>query len=118
MVWDDEHNGETMNFIREDDEVYIFDEDGMELSLSKENVVDLGDDHPPVNREAGKHYISTYDGSVSYGPSLPSTQNFNNSLPSSPNSRQSGGKRKKGKTTKGKKAKAKKGRKTKKSKRR
>jgi hypothetical protein len=117
MLWDAEHNGETMNYLREDAESYVFD-DGMELVLAKANVVDLGDDHPPANKEVGKHYISTYDGSVSYGASLPSTpQNSQNSLSSvnsglsglsgqSGQSGQSGGRRKsKGRKTKSKKSK-------------
>jgi hypothetical protein len=111
MLWDAEHNGETMNYLREDAESYVFD-DGMELVLAKANVVDLGDDHPPANKEVGKHYISTYDGSVSYGASLPSTPQYSrnslNSLSSvnSGQSGQSGGRRKsKGKKTKSKKSK-------------
>jgi len=115
MLWDADHNGETITFVRDDADSYFFDEDGTELILSKADVVDLGDAHPPADRNSTKHYISTYDGSVSYGFSLPSSPQNSQSLPSSQNSGQSGGKRKsKGKKTKTKaKAKAKKSRKAK-----
>ena len=109
MLWDAEHDGETVNFVKEDADSYFFDKDGTELSLSKANVVNLGDAHPPADKEEGKHYISTYDGSVSYGVTPPSSNN-NSSLPSSENSYQSGGRRKN--TRKGK-GKGKRGKKTK-----
>jgi hypothetical protein len=118
MLWDAEHNAETVNYVREDANSYYFDEDGAELVFSKANVVDLGDAHPPANKEEGKHYISTYDGSVSYGFSLPSSPQNSQNFPSSQNSGQSGGRRKNGKKsrkTNGKKSKGK-GRKTKRSK--
>ena len=112
MLWDADHNGETITFVREDADSYVFDEDGTELVLSKANVVDLGDAHPPANRDTTTHYISTYDGSVSYGFSLPSSPQNSQSLPSSQNSGQSGGRRKsKGKKAKSRKANAKKSRK-------
>jgi hypothetical protein len=118
MLWDAEHTGETIAYVREDAESYYFDEDGTELVLSKTNVVDLGDSHPPANKESEKHYISLYDGSVSYGASLPSSPEYSQSLPSSQNSGQSGGKRKSGKSHKsrksGKSRKNRKNRKTKK----
>jgi hypothetical protein len=131
MLWDAEHNGETINYLREENDSYFFDEDGVEFSLVKANVVDLGDGHPPADKEVGKHYISTYDGSVSYGASLPSSpQNSQNSLPLSQISgssqatganetSQSGGRRKKakGKGKKTKKARKSKAKKTKKVKR-
>ena len=101
MLWDAEHNGETVTLLREDANSYVFDEDGTELVLSKANVVDLGDAHPPADKDTTKHYISTYDGSVSYGFSIPSSPQNSQSLPSSQNSGQSGGRRKsKGKKTK------------------
>ena len=107
MLWDAEHNGETINYLREDNDSYFFDEDGVEVSLAKANVVDLGDYRPPADKEADKHYISTYDGSVSYGASPPpSPQYSQNSLPSSVNSGQSGGRRKKAKGKKTKKVKS------------
>lgn len=111
MLWDAEHDGETVNFVKEDADSYFFDKDGAELILSKANVVNLGDAHPPADKEEGKHYISTYDGSVSYGVTPPSSNNNSrNSLPSSQNSYQSGGRRKntrKGKGKRGKKTKRK-----------
>ena len=125
MLWDAEHNGETINYLRDDNDSYFFDEDGVEFSLVKANVVDLGDGHPPLDKEADKHYISTYDGSVSYGASLPSSpKNSQNSLPLSEGSGssqatganesgQSGGRRKKAKVKGKKTKKARKSRKSK-----
>jgi hypothetical protein len=118
MLWDSDHSGETINFVKEDAESYFFDEDGAELILSKANVVDLGDAHPPADKEEGKHYISTYDGSVSYGASLPPSQEpLSESSQNSRNSNQSGGRRKSRKSRKGRKSrKSRKGRKSRKSK--
>jgi hypothetical protein len=109
MLWDSDHNGETINFVKEDADSYFFDEDGSELILSKANVVDLGDDHPPADKEEGKHYISTYDGSVSYGFSLPSSQEHSPvSSELSQNSNQSGGRRRSRKSRKSRKSKSRK----------
>ena len=112
MLWDSDHSGETINFVKEDAESYFFDEDGTELILTKANVVDLGDAHPPADKEEGKHYISTYDGSVSYGASLPPSQEASSeSSQNSRNSNQSGGRRKSRKSRKSRKGR--KGRKSK-----
>lgn len=120
LLWDEEHSASEIRFKSEDANSFVFNDNGTELVLDKENVVNLGSAHPPapVAREAGKHYVSKDDSGASnqeYSVSSQESENnmFGNSQGSG-NSQdsgssqatganetaQSGGRRKKGKKTK------------------
>jgi hypothetical protein len=87
MLWDAEHNGDTVNYLRQEDISYIFDIDGTELRFLKENVVNLGGANPPANKQAGKHYISTDDSGYSnQGSSVPSSISHKSEFSNSQNS--------------------------------
>jgi hypothetical protein len=65
LLWDDEHFATGVRFARENGNSFVFDDNGTELVLVKENVINLGSSHPPAQKEAGKHYISTDDSGAS-----------------------------------------------------
>lgn len=108
LLWDDEHDTAGVTFVREDANSVVFDYNGEELVFEQATVVNLGSRFPPAQKEAGKHYISTDDsGASNQGYSLASSPQYSqNSLPSSVNSGQSGGRRKKAKGKKTKKVKS------------
>lgn len=134
LLWDDEHDAASVRYKRKDGNSFVFvDYNGEELVFEEDSVENLGSRHPPAQKEAGKHYVSTDDsGASNQEYSLPSSQesegSFDNSQGSGGSqatganeSGQSGGRRKgKGKKTKkvkSRRTKAKKAKKTKKVKR-
>lgn len=130
LLWDDEHDTAGVKFVREDANSVVFDYNGTELVFEQENVVNLGSAHPPAQKEAGKHYVSTDDSGASnqeYSVVSENNSSENNLVGNSQGSgssqatgpnetAQSGGRRKKGKKTKKVKSRRTKAKKTKKAK--